>query len=87
MSNNFSGEISFTFNGDNHEGAPGQSIAAALMASGVRELRTTRFHKEPRLIFCGIGVCFDCVVVVNGVANQRACLVEIQQDDQIVSSK
>ena len=87
MSNNFSGQISFTFNGDNYEGAQGQSIAAALMASGVRELRTTRFHNEPRLIFCGIGVCFDCVVVVNGVANQRACLVEIQQDDQIVSSK
>ena len=87
MSNNFSGEISFTFNGDSYEGAQGQSIAAALMSSGVRELRTTRFHNEPRLIFCGIGVCFDCVVVVNGVANQRACLVEIQQDDQIVSSK
>ena len=87
MSNNSNGEISFTFNGDNYEGAPGQSIAAALMASGVRELRATRFHKEPRLVFCGIGVCFDCVVVVNGVANQRACLVEIAQNDEIVSSK
>ena len=87
MSNNSNGEISFTFNGDNYEGAPGQSIAAALMASGVRELRTTRFHKEPRLIFCGIGACFDCVVVVNGVANQRACLVEIAQNDEIVSGK
>lgn len=87
MSNNSNSEISFTFNGDSYEGAQGQSIAAALMASGVRELRTTRFHKEPRLIFCGIGVCFDCVVVVNGVANQRACLVEINQGDEIVSSK
>ena len=80
-------EVSFTFNGAAYEGVPGQSIAAALMASGVRELRATRFHKEPRLVFCGIGVCFDCVVVVNGIANQRACLVEIAQDDQIVSSK
>lgn len=80
-------EVCFTFNGDSYEGAPGQSIAAALMSSGVRELRTTRFYNEPRLIFCGIGVCFDCVVVVNGVANQRACLVEINQGDEIVSSK
>jgi len=87
MSAGTGAEISFTFNGDSYEGVPGQSIAAALMASGVRELRATRFHKEPRLIFCGIGVCFDCVVVVNGVANQRACLVEIAQDDEIVSSK
>ena len=87
MSASTGSEVSFTFNGDSHEGVAGQSIAAALMASGVRELRSTRFHKEPRLIFCGIGVCFDCVVVVNGVANQRACLVEIAQDDEIVSSK
>ena len=86
MSAGTGAEVSFTFNGDSYEGVPGQSIAAALMASGVRELRTTRFHKEPRLIFCGIGVCFDCVVVVNGVANQRACLVEIAQGDQIVSN-
>jgi aerobic-type carbon monoxide dehydrogenase small subunit (CoxS/CutS family) len=87
MSAKTGSEVSFTFNGDSYEGVPGQSIAAALMASGVRELRTTRFHKEPRLVFCGIGACFDCVVVVNGVANQRACLVEIAQGDQIVSSK
>ncbi len=86
MSAGTGAEISFTFNGDSYEGVPGQSIAAALMASGVRELRTTRFHKEARLIFCGIGACFDCVVVVNGVANQRACLVEIAQGDQIVSN-
>jgi hypothetical protein len=87
MSASTGSEVSFTFNGDSYEGVAGQSIAAALMASGVRELRATRFHKDPRLIFCGIGVCFDCVVVVNGVANQRACLVEIAQDDEIASSK
>jgi hypothetical protein len=87
MSASTGSEVSFTFNGDSYEGVAGQSIAAALMASGVRELRATRFHKEPRLIFCGIGVCFDCVVVVNSVANQRACLVEIAQDDEIASSK
>jgi aerobic-type carbon monoxide dehydrogenase small subunit (CoxS/CutS family) len=86
MSARADSEISFTFNGDIYEGVTGQSIAAALMASGVRELRATRFHKEPRLIFCGIGICFDCVVIVNGVANQRACLVEIAQGDQIVSN-
>jgi len=87
MSNSASQKISFTFNGVAHEGVRGQSIAAALMESGVRELRQTRFGNEPRLIFCGIGVCFDCVVVVNDVANQRACLVEIAPGDQIRSSK
>lgn len=80
-------EVTFSFNGETFKGVEGQSIAAALMATGVRELRKTRFNEEPRLIFCGIGICFDCVVVINGVANQRACLVEITDGAKIESQK
>jgi len=80
-------EVRFTFNGEPFKGVEGQSISAALMATGVRELRKTRFDGEPRLIFCGIGICFDCVVVVDGVANQRACLVEINDGARIESQK
>jgi len=80
-------EVTFTFNGENFKGVEGQSIAAALMATGIRELRKTRFNEEPRLIFCGIGICFDCVVIVDGVANQRACLVEIVDGAKIESQK
>jgi aerobic-type carbon monoxide dehydrogenase small subunit (CoxS/CutS family) len=80
-------EVRFTFNGEPFKGVEGQSISAALMATGVRELRKTRFDGEPRLIFCGIGICFDCVVVVDGVANQRACLVEINDGAKIESQK
>jgi aerobic-type carbon monoxide dehydrogenase small subunit (CoxS/CutS family) len=87
MSTTAKKEVTFTFNGVPFKGIAGQSIAAALMAEGVRELRKTRFGKEPRLIFCGIGICFDCVVVVNGVANQRACLVEITDGAKIESQK
>jgi len=78
-------EISFTFNAEQFTGNPGQSIAAALIASDRRVLRNTRFNQEPRSIFCGIGICFDCVVVIDGVANQRSCLVEIS-DGMIVES-
>ena len=87
MSTSAKREVTFTFNGETFKGVEGQSIAAALMARGVRELRKTRFDEEPRLIFCGIGVCFDCVVVVNGVANQRACLIEIVEGAKIESQK
>ena len=80
-------EVTFTFNGKSFKGIEGQSIAAALMATGVRELRKTRFEEEPRLIFCGIGICFDCVVVVKCVANQRACLIEITEGAKIESQK
>ena len=87
MSTTAKREVTFTFNGETFNGVEGQSIAAALMATGVRELRKTRFDEEPRLIFCGIGICFECVVVVNGVANQRACLVEISDGAKIESQK
>ena len=87
MSSTSKREVTFTFNGESFQGVEGQSIAAALMATGVRELRKTRFDEEPRLIFCGIGICFDCVVVVDGIANQRACLVEIVDGAKIESQK
>jgi aerobic-type carbon monoxide dehydrogenase small subunit (CoxS/CutS family) len=81
-----SNEISFLFNGEEFTGAAGQSVAAALIANGERELRRTRFGEEARSIFCGIGICFDCVVTINGVANQRACLIEISDDMKVESS-
>jgi aerobic-type carbon monoxide dehydrogenase small subunit (CoxS/CutS family) len=81
-----SNDISFFFNGEKFNGTKGQSIAAALIANEQRELRRTRFGEEPRSIFCGIGICFDCVVTIDGIANQRACLIEISSDMKVESS-
>jgi hypothetical protein len=61
----------------------GQSIGAALIAAGYRSWRTTRRDGAPRGIFCGIGVCFDCLVIVNGRSSQRACLTEARQGDRV----
>lgn len=70
--------IEFTFNGEKLSAVPGQTVGAAILDSGKRSLRTTRFENKPRGIFCGIGICFDCLVSIDGVANQRACLVSVQ---------
>ena len=78
-------KITFTFNGEEFTCESGQSIAAVLIAADNRELRKTRFGNEPRSIFCGIGICFDCVVEIDGVANQRSCLVEAKQGMKVVS--
>jgi predicted molibdopterin-dependent oxidoreductase YjgC len=64
----------FEFDGSPVPFAPGQTIGAALWAHGVRSWRTTRFAGRPRGLFCGIGVCFDCLVEVDGRADRRACL-------------
>ncbi|MFN0283476.1 MAG: (2Fe-2S)-binding protein [Kineosporiaceae bacterium] len=66
-----------TFRFDDRELAyeAGQSVGAALWAAGVRSWRTTRVEGRPRGLFCGIGVCFDCLVTVDGRADERACVV------------
>jgi aerobic-type carbon monoxide dehydrogenase small subunit (CoxS/CutS family) len=79
-------KITFTFNGQDVSCESGQSIAAALIANGNRELRSTRFGDKPRSIFCGIGVCFDCVVVIDGVANQRSCVIAAKQGMKVESA-
>jgi predicted molibdopterin-dependent oxidoreductase YjgC len=75
--------MSFTFDGRQIEHDDGQSIGAALTAAGVRSWRTTRNAGRPRGIFCGIGVCFDCLVVVDGSPNERACLVPAREGQQV----
>jgi aerobic-type carbon monoxide dehydrogenase small subunit (CoxS/CutS family) len=68
--------IKFTFDGESINAITGQSVAAALLAANQRALRKTRFNNNDRGVFCGIGVCFDCLVVIDGITNQRACLIE-----------
>ena len=68
--------IEFTFDGEKIDAITGQSVAAALLAANQRALRKTRFNNNERGVFCGIGVCFDCLVVIDGSTNQRACLIE-----------
>ena len=56
----------------------GESVAVALLAAGKRTLRTTPRTSEPRGLYCGIGVCFDCVMVVDGQPNMRACQTRVR---------
>jgi D-hydroxyproline dehydrogenase subunit gamma len=51
----------------------GESVAAVLLAEGIAATRTTP-QGAPRGVFCGMGVCFDCLVVVDGRPNVRACM-------------
>ena len=69
-------DIEFTFDGEKINAITGQSVAAALLAASQRTLRKSRFNNNDRGVFCGIGICFDCLVVIDGITNQRACLIE-----------
>jgi predicted molibdopterin-dependent oxidoreductase YjgC len=67
--------------------SPGQSVGAALTAAGIRSWRTTRITGRPRGLFCGIGICFDCLVVVDGRPNQRACLLTAEDGMEITTQE
>ena len=64
-------------------GTAGQTIAGVLLGAGRRQWRTTSQDGAPRGVFCGIGVCFDCVVEVNGLRDVRACLRRAQDGDVV----
>lgn len=76
--------VTITVDGLALTGRAGQSIAGVLLASGEQSWRTTSFGQAPRGIFCGIGVCFDCVVEVNGLADVRACVRRARDGDVVV---
>ena len=74
-----------TFDGRPLPVQPGQTVAAVLLAAGVRSWRTTRKAGRPRGLFCGIGACFDCLVTVNGTPSVRACLTRAQPGDVVTT--
>ncbi|MET7696533.1 (2Fe-2S)-binding protein [Streptomyces sp. NPDC005485] len=76
-------EFTVTLDGRQIQALPGQTVAAALWAAGITSWRTTRGEGRARGIFCGIGVCFDCLVTVNDRPGQRACLVALRPGDAI----
>lgn len=72
-------KVKFTYDGKEMEGFEGEPIASALTAAGVRVHRHTRKEGTPRGVFCAIGRCTDCVMVVNGEVNVRTCITPLQE--------
>ncbi len=61
----------------------GDSVAATLLAAGVDHCRTTPVSGAPRAPFCMMGVCFDCLVIVDGVGNRQGCMVRVREGMRI----
>lgn len=65
------------------EAFEGEPVAAALIANGIRTHRFTKNRKEPRGIFCAIGQCTDCIMIVNGRPNVRTCVTRVEEGMKI----
>lgn len=70
--------VEFTFDGELVVGRVGEPLLAALLASGVRVLRTMPELGDPRGGYCLVGRCSDCQVVVDGVPSIRACTTVVR---------
>jgi len=75
--------VKFTLDGKEMEGCEGEPIAAALRAAGVMKHRYTKKQHKPRGIFCAIGRCTDCVMIVNGKPNIRTCVTPLEEGMQV----
>ncbi len=74
-----SGEVTISVDGKPVRCAAAASVAAALLASGHGPaVRRSERRGEPRGLFCGMGVCFDCLVTVDGRSGVRACMTPVR---------
>ncbi len=71
------GSLTFQFEGRAYQAEEGDSVASALATVGEETLGTRR-STRPRGTFCGMGVCHDCLVTIDGHRGQRACMTTLQ---------
>ncbi|WP_454741920.1 (2Fe-2S)-binding protein [Cupriavidus necator] len=55
------------------------SVAAALLASGVTRFRNSPVSGAPRAPYCMMGVCFECLMEINGEPSRQSCLVTVRE--------
>ncbi|MGC5779347.1 (2Fe-2S)-binding protein [Methylobacterium sp. NFXW15] len=65
--------------------APGDTVATALLLAGIGPFRRTMRSGTPRAAYCGMGVCFECLVAIDGVGNRQACLEPVRDGMVIVT--
>ncbi|WP_394140080.1 (2Fe-2S)-binding protein [Cytobacillus oceanisediminis] len=80
-------KVPFTFDGKEYEAYENETIAAALLANGVRTLRVHEESGTPRGFYCNIGHCMECRVTVDDQTNVRACLTLVKEKMAVESGK
>jgi predicted molibdopterin-dependent oxidoreductase YjgC len=70
--------VALTVDGKLVQARSGDTVAAALLSAGIEHCRTTPVTGAPRAPYCLMGVCFDCLVTIDGVGSRQACLVPVQ---------
>lgn len=71
--------LTLTIDGQPVTAEPGETVAAVLLRQPTAASRSTPVHGSPRAPFCMMGVCFDCLAIVDGAASTQCCLVTVRE--------
>ena len=75
--------VTVIINGAPFQAPQGCTAAAALLLAGTIPTRTTPVSNAPRAPYCMMGVCFECLVAIDGVPNQQGCLIPVVEGMRI----
>ncbi|MBU0465131.1 MAG: (2Fe-2S)-binding protein [Proteobacteria bacterium] len=77
-------KITLMVNGKKILAYEGESVHAALTATGIRNFRISKTGK-PRGVFCGMGICYECLVIIDNIPDQRACMTMVRDNMEIIT--
>jgi len=77
--------VTIRVDGQSVKAAAGDTVAAALLAAGIGVFRKAPVGGGARAPYCMMGVCFDCLVTIDGVGNRQACLVSVREGMEITT--
>jgi|TARA_B100002049_G_scaffold55504_1_gene39369 predicted molibdopterin-dependent oxidoreductase YjgC len=70
--------VTFWFEKNPVQAQEGESVAAALLIAGVKYLRSAQVSAKPRMPYCWMGVCYECLLEIDGEQNQQSCLITVK---------
>ncbi|MEN8763440.1 MAG: (2Fe-2S)-binding protein [Thiogranum sp.] len=83
LDNSTQGRVNVTINGQPVQVPEGETVAAVVLVLDLPYTRTTPVSGAPRAPFCLMGVCYECLMVIDGKANQRACMEQVREGMRI----
>ncbi|MBZ9935753.1 (2Fe-2S)-binding protein [Mesorhizobium sp. BR1-1-16] len=79
--------ITLLVDGRRVEAEAGRPLGAVLHGEGNPIIRHTARRHEPRGLFCGMGVCFDCLVTIDGRPGVRACVTPVSDGMRVETGR
>jgi hypothetical protein len=71
--------LRFSFEGKTLTGYEGETVASALLANGIVSYRCSNRMHLPRGVYCGMGICFECVAIIEGDLGVRTCVTYLRE--------